>query len=165
MQSKIGQGGFGTIFRVRSLSKYPTHLCLPVLTTLLTRLIVDNNTYVMKEVPFEDNNSMETALQEKQLMSRVNHKHICKYVDSFVANGSRLYLIMEYCDKGDLEQYLQRLKRMAVVASTGQKPPRAIERRSHESHPYESVTSQHGAVASTNTLTELGEHKIWRFFI
>lgn len=57
----------------------------------------------MKEIPFEDAASMETALQEKQLMSRVSHRNICKYVDSFVANGNNLYLLMEYADKGDLE--------------------------------------------------------------
>ena len=66
-------------------------------------LVVDNNIYVMKEIPFEDAASMETALQEKQLMSRVSHRNICKYVDSFVANGNNLYLLMEYADKGDLE--------------------------------------------------------------
>ena len=67
----------------------------------------------MKEIAFEDSNSMDTALQEKQLMSRMQHRHICKYFDSFVANGNKLYLIMEYCERGDLQQYLQRLKAMA----------------------------------------------------
>ena len=45
---------------------------------------VDNNIYAMKEVPFEDSASMETALQEKQLMSQICHRNICKYIDSFV---------------------------------------------------------------------------------
>ena len=45
---------------------------------------VDNNIYVMKEVTFGDVTSMETALSEKQLMSKVSHRNVCKYVDSFV---------------------------------------------------------------------------------
>ena len=39
-------------------------------------------------------------------MSSVRHKNVCKYVDSFVANGNKLFIVMEYCDRGDLEQYL-----------------------------------------------------------
>ena len=43
------------------------------------------------------------------------HKNICRYIDSFIAtkDGYKLYLVMEYCDKGDLAQYLQRLKTMS----------------------------------------------------
>ena len=65
----------------------------------------NNNIYVMKEVAFEDRASLEAALSEKQLMSRVSHRHICKYVDSFISmhGENKLYLIMEYAEKGDLE--------------------------------------------------------------
>lgn len=70
----------------------------------------------MKEIAFNDNASLETALSEKQVMSKFSHKHVCRYVDSFVANGHKLYLIMEYCDKGDLQQYLQRTRDMAAAS-------------------------------------------------
>ena len=46
-------------------------------------------------------------------MRDVKHRYICKYIDSFTTNGNKLYLIMEYCDKGDLAQYLNRIKSMA----------------------------------------------------
>lgn len=46
-------------------------------------------------------------------MSNISHQHICKYIDSFIAKGNKLYLIMEYCERGDLAQYLTRLKDMA----------------------------------------------------
>lgn len=72
----------------------------------------DNNIYVMKVIPYEDHNSMETAHQEQQLMSQANHRNICKYVDSFITDGNKLNLIMEYCDRGDFEQYLKRMKEM-----------------------------------------------------
>ena len=61
--SKIGAGGFGIIYRVRSLSKY-FYMC--VLTSFIISdfyfSLVDNNIYVMKEIAFEDATSMETAL-------------------------------------------------------------------------------------------------------
>ena len=108
------------IYRVRSLSKYISELMFSFWSHCLVsfRLVVDNNIYVMKEVTFSDVTSMETALSEKQLMSKVSHRNVCKYVDSFVDQGNKLYLIMEYADKGDLKQYLQRLKAMALAAAS-----------------------------------------------
>ena len=61
---------------------------------------------------------MENALSEKQVMSQICHRNVCKYIDSFVESGNKLCLIMEYADKGDLNQYLQRLKSMAAASSS-----------------------------------------------
>lgn len=127
------------IYRVRSQGK-----SLKVLLISYVLLLVDNNTYVMKEIPFDDANSMELALQEKQNMSRVSHRNVCSYVDYFIAGGKKLYLIMEYCDHGDLDQYLTRTKTMT----------NGIAFQSN---------------ASTNIATsrraEIIESKVWRFFI
>ena len=57
----------------------------------------------MKEIAFEDATSMENALQEKQMMQKVSHRNVCRYVDSFVTPPNKLHLIMEYADKGDLQ--------------------------------------------------------------
>ena len=60
--SKIGAGGFGIIYRVRSLSKY-FYMCFDQFHNFwLLFCLVDNNIYVMKEIAFEDATSMETAL-------------------------------------------------------------------------------------------------------
>ena len=67
----------------------------------------------MKEIAFQDSESMEKSQQESKLMSGVSHRHICRYIDSFVSAGNKLCLIMEYCDRGDLAQYLQRMKAMS----------------------------------------------------
>ena len=72
----------------------------------------------MKEVPFEDKTSMNKALQEKHTMTKVWHRHIVRYVDSFIAGGNKLYLIMEYCDKGDLQEYLKRIGVTAMPSHT-----------------------------------------------
>ena len=59
---------------------------------------------------------MDKAYQERQTMMKIKpHKNICRYIDSFIStkDGYKLYLVMEYCDKGDLAQYLKRLKTMS----------------------------------------------------
>ena len=70
-------------------------------------------------------------------MSRVSHRHVCKYVDSFITHGNKLNLIMEYCEQGDLEQYLKRAKDMRM-----------------QNHP-----------VLGSGIYELGEAKVWRIFI
>ena len=71
-------------------------------------------------------------------MSRISHRHVCKYVDSFIT-GNKLNLIMEYCDRGDLEQHLNRTKEMKSQLNFGS--------------------------AHKTGMVELGESKVWRFFI
>ena len=130
------------------------------LTAIICFYLVDNNIYVMKEVTFDDVTSMDTALQEKQLMSKVSHRNVCKYVDSFVESGNKLYLIMEYADKGDLKQYLQRLKSMAIAASTAKVVDN--NNRYYAPEPREKQLITEGP---NNGLIELGEQRTWKFFI
>jgi serine/threonine protein kinase len=41
-------------------------------------------------------------------MRSFRHRYVTSYIDSFV-QGSHLYLVMEYCQKGDLSDYLARM--------------------------------------------------------
>lgn len=50
-------------------------------------------------------------------MQSFRHPLVTTYIDSFV-RGSRLYLVMEYCQKGDLEGYLSRMNMSSVVRVT-----------------------------------------------
>lgn len=49
------------------------------------------------------------ALQEAELLARLDHPNIVAYVDSFVAR-SRLHLFMQYCEGGDLDVHLSRIR-------------------------------------------------------
>jgi len=93
IQAKIGEGSYGTIHRCRSLT--------------------DNSTYVLKKIKMGIDGSGErcTSLSEAKLMQRIRHKNIVRFVDSF-SEGDYLYLVMEYCDRGDLSNYLERLDSM-----------------------------------------------------
>jgi hypothetical protein len=89
IQGKIGQGAYGIIYRVQSRS--------------------DNCTYVAKEIKFTDSNNLREAQHECQLMKELKHRYVTQYIESFV-KGNCLYMVMEYCQKGDLADYLARCK-------------------------------------------------------
>jgi serine/threonine protein kinase len=42
-------------------------------------------------------------------MAKVRHKYICQYKDTIVLE-KKLFIVMEYCDKGDLSSFLQRMQ-------------------------------------------------------
>ncbi|CDW73241.1 protein kinase domain containing protein [Stylonychia lemnae] len=79
---RLGQGSFGTIFKV-------------------------SNLFVMKEIEVDDESTLKNCQQEMSLLKAISHQHIVKYVDSFM-KSSKFYIIMEYCEKGDLNDYIQR---------------------------------------------------------
>jgi serine/threonine protein kinase len=83
LQGKVGEGAFGLVQKCRS--------CL------------DNQTYVIKKTKTSvDGGGSISNLNEATLMMKLKHRNIVKYVDSFV-HRDYLYLVMEFCDKGDLE--------------------------------------------------------------
>ena len=49
-------------------------------------------------------------------MSQICHKHVCKHKEMLVIQN-KLYIVMEYCEKGDLSEYLTRIhSNMAQVS-------------------------------------------------
>ena len=41
-------------------------------------------------------------------MKKLKHRNVVRYIDSFV-DRDYLYLVMEYCTRGDLQEYLNRM--------------------------------------------------------
>ena len=88
-QGKIGEGAFGVIHRCRSL--------------------IDNATYVIKEIKIGvDGSGKNESLLEAKLLQKIHHKNIVRYHDSFM-KGDMLFLVMEYCDRGDMSGYIKRM--------------------------------------------------------
>eukprot|EP00347_Sterkiella_histriomuscorum_P013450 403364665 len=87
---KIGQGSFGTIYKVRRES--------------------DGKLFVMKQASKSQSqeNGCQDIVNEIKILQKITNSNIVKYVDSFNEN-SNLSLIIEYCEKGDLADYLSRL--------------------------------------------------------
>jgi NIMA (never in mitosis gene a)-related kinase len=43
-------------------------------------------------------------------MARMDSPYIVRYYDSFISNNSRVNIVMEYCDQGDLHKFLKKWK-------------------------------------------------------
>ena len=85
----IGNGTFGKVFKVKCL--------------------LDNNIYAMKVLRKKfllDNNQLKYALSEINILKKCSHPFIIKLHFSF-QTPSNLYLIIDYCPKGDLSLLLQ----------------------------------------------------------
>jgi serine/threonine protein kinase len=72
----------------------------------------DNFACAIKELDISESDGLSSSgrsyQQEMQIMSVIpQHKNIIQLVDSFTL-GPKFYLVMEYCDRGDLSDYIRR---------------------------------------------------------
>jgi len=83
----VGRGQFGACYLVR-------HKDLGLL--------------IAKKVPIAQHQVKEKELahQEVELLKRLDHPNIVEYVDNFVLSDSSLVIVMQYCDGGDMAQYI-----------------------------------------------------------
>ena len=73
---------------------------------ILSVRLANGNIYAMKQIQFIEKGLVGAALQEKEMMRKLRHRNICKYIDSFLADSDKFCIIMEYCERGDLRGYL-----------------------------------------------------------
>jgi len=87
---EIGRGQFGTVYVAQSEE--------------------DNQQYAVKCVQKSliDGNTMLKRLLKTEVgvMNNINHQNIMHLFD-FLESGNNYYLIMQYCNNGDLEQYMK----------------------------------------------------------
>mmetsp|Transcript_14676 Transcript_14676/g.16236 ORF Transcript_14676/g.16236 Transcript_14676/m.16236 type:complete len:708 (-) Transcript_14676:351-2474(-) len=85
----IGRGNFGQATLVRRRS--------------------DGQQFVAKKILLEALEEKEqiAAQKEAQLLKSLNHPNIVRYIDSLIEDGV-LYIIMEYCEVGDLSTHVKR---------------------------------------------------------
>ena len=76
-----------------------------------------NKLYILKQIPYsepnleETNKKVQSAKNEALILSKLCCKFIVKYYDSFVDSDNNLNIIMEYCDNGDLNSFINKLKK------------------------------------------------------
>ncbi|NWT56835.1 NEK3 kinase, partial [Erythrocercus mccallii] len=74
---------------------------------LLVHHRISDQKYVMKEIRLPMSSSgVENSRKEAVLLAKMKHPNIVAFKESFEADG-HLYIVMEYCDDGDL---MQRIK-------------------------------------------------------
>ncbi len=92
--SDIGKGSFGTVSKVKRKS--------------------DGKVLVWKEMNYGKMNEKERQqiVTEVNVLKDLNHPNIVKYYDRIVDKENlRIYIIMEFCEKGDLGMLVKKLKR------------------------------------------------------
>ncbi|CAK0890324.1 unnamed protein product [Prorocentrum cordatum] len=84
----LGEGAYGTAFLVRQKDARELHVAKEIRTAHLTE------------------KQREGALAEANVLKMMRHSNIIAYVDSFL-EGSKMYIIMEYADGGDLAKKIR----------------------------------------------------------
>ncbi|XP_061478366.1 serine/threonine-protein kinase Nek3 isoform X2 [Rhineura floridana] len=83
----LGEGSFGRVFLVHHKNK--------------------NQKYAMKEIRLPKSIfDTEKSWNESILLAKMKHPNIVTYLESFEGDG-HLYIVMEYCDDGDLMQKIK----------------------------------------------------------
>ena len=91
--SKLGEGGQGKVYKVRSKTSGRELVCKMILCV--------------------DQETVELATKEAEVMGWLKHKNIIQYEGTFLHQGKAglyLCLIMEYCSKGDLHSKMREYK-------------------------------------------------------
>ena len=89
---RIGVGSYGRVYKVLKNKKY----------------------YVLKEIPLNSTSAAEkinSVQNEADILSSLDNKYVVKFYTSFKKNQN-IYIIMEYCDKGDLCKFLSKRKKL-----------------------------------------------------
>jgi NIMA (never in mitosis gene a)-related kinase 1/4/5 len=97
---KLGSGSFGTVFKVQRK--------------------VDDQVYVVKtvriaELPYQE---QVDAINEVRLLAQMDCLYIVKYYDSFIEDEN-LNIVMEFCNKGDLQSLLKKAKDKNIGKDVG----------------------------------------------
>jgi len=93
-QEKLGEGSFGKVWKVFTPSGAPYSK-------------KEHPTVAMKVVENPD----EDAWIEVELLKKINHNNIVKYLTSFKSTDGSLCIIMEYCDGGTFTKMIKTFKR------------------------------------------------------
>lgn len=92
--SKLGEGSFSTVFKVRRKS--------------------NNSIYALKKVRFSDlsTKERENALNEVRILASIDHPNVIAYKEAFFEESSQtLCIVMEYAESGDLLSMIQSHKK------------------------------------------------------
>ena len=91
IQKTLGKGSYGIVYKVQKQNT--------------------NEIYVLKKIPLKGLSEKEISevRQEAKILSSINSDFVVKYFDSFEENNN-INIVMEYCDKGDLNDFILRKK-------------------------------------------------------
>ena len=96
IKERLGIGAFGVVFKVLKKS--------------------DNNIYVIKQIPLLglSPQQKDEAKLEAKILSSVRSPYIVRYFESFEEKNN-LNIVMEYCDGGDLDEFINKNKKTGYL--------------------------------------------------
>ena len=103
MGTKIGEGAYGTVFKVNFVNEATEKRIQPRMTGTPAH-------YALKEMlihRFLQEGRMKEVFIERCILASLDHPLIIKFFQSF-KNSNKLYLLVEYCPKGSLVDFLKR---------------------------------------------------------
>ena len=92
--NQIGHGNFGKIYKIKRKS--------------------DNKILIWKELDYSHmtEKEKEQIVTEVNILRELNHPNIVKYYDRIIdKKNSKIYIIMEYCEGGDISQLISKCKK------------------------------------------------------
>eukprot|EP00033_Pygsuia_biforma_P003057 GCRY01003359.1.p1 GENE.GCRY01003359.1~~GCRY01003359.1.p1 ORF type:complete len:335 (+),score=62.84 GCRY01003359.1:177-1181(+) len=92
--SKIGSGSFGTVWKIKRKA--------------------DKRLLVWKEMDYGKMNEKEKQqlVNEVNILREFQHPGIVRYYDRIIDKAkAKIYVVMEYCEGGDLQEYIKRKRR------------------------------------------------------
>ncbi|KAA6388227.1 MAG: putative NEK protein kinase [Streblomastix strix] len=92
----LGHGGFGAAFLVTE--------------------IATGKQLVWKKMAIANDDDRKMATSEAEMLQNNKSEFLVEYYGSF-EDESEFYILMEYCDKGDLRKYINQLRQLGAVIS------------------------------------------------
>ena len=98
IEKQLGKGTYGVVYKVKKKD--------------------DNKIYVLKQISLIGLTQEQKAdvKLEAQVLSKIKSKYVVQYYDSFEEDG-KLNIIMEYCDSGDLNDFIEKHKQTKHLLS------------------------------------------------
>ena len=92
IKEKLGEGAYGSVYKVSKKNS--------------------NEFFVIKKIPLYglDQKEKEDVKNEAKILSQIQSNYVVKYYDSF-ENENALNIVMEFCDNGDLNDFIESKKK------------------------------------------------------
>jgi len=92
IEKELGKGTYGIVYKAKKK--------------------VDNKEYVIKQISLKglNNSQIKEVKLESDVLKSIDSKYVVKYYESF-EEENKLNIVMEYCESGDLYEYIEKQKK------------------------------------------------------